>query len=289
MATTRYPELDLDLTFHPVQCARASALTPEQITQYNEEGYVNPITLFAREQHEGILRRFQQTDPASTKPLNPHSRLGWVYDLVANPQLLGYMQDILGSNVICFISQYIDKLPGSGTLVPVHQDAAYFAVDARATVKAWLALEDADTSNGCMWICPGSHKLGALEVRDQNRDLNLVDAVREDVVRGFGKTPLEVKAGQVVFFSTLLVHLSPGNPSDSRHRRALTMAYGRAESRPHTHPKAKHAPVLCSGRDIQGNWPLLPCPVIDLLSDQLSWRADRQFKSSWACVCSPGK
>jgi ectoine hydroxylase-related dioxygenase (phytanoyl-CoA dioxygenase family) len=74
------------------------------------------------------------------------------------------------------------------------------------------------------------------------------------------QNPLEVKAGQVVFFSRLLVHLSPPNPSRDRYRRALTMDYTRAEVQPHEHALAKHAPVLCGGQDASGLWSLLPRP-----------------------------
>ena len=259
MIATRYPDLDLDLSFHPLSCA-GRAFTGDLIDHYNEFGYMQPITMFPHSSLASMLQRFIETDPAETRPLNPHARLGWVFDIIADSRLLHFVGDVLGENIICIVSQYIDKPPGSGTAVAGHQDAPYFAMNACDSFKAWLALEDADTGNGCMWFCPGSHKLGALPVRDPTGDLNLVDDVREDVIRRCGKIPMKVKAGQVVFFSTLLVHLSPPNPSADRYRRALTMDYTRAEVAPHEHALAKHSPVLCSGQDASGLWSLLPRP-----------------------------
>lgn len=261
MATTRFPELDLDLTFHPIHCPDPKALTPAQVTAYNDYGCTEPITIFEPEQCREVRDRFVRSDVDNLKRLNPHIRIQWVHELVTDPKILACLHDLLGPNVVCFISQCFDKPPGSGTLVPGHQDAAYFAVDVHATVKAWLAIDDVDAGNGAMQVCPGSHKLGALEVRDPSADLNIADEVREDVVRRFGTVPLKMKAGQIVFFSTLLVHLSPPNLSTERYRRAITMAFARTEIAPQFHPLANHAPLLCSGRNVDGHWPLLPPPA----------------------------
>ena len=47
---TMYPELDLDLGFHPVSCEQPEAFTQDQIDQYNEVGYISPIRLFEGEE-----------------------------------------------------------------------------------------------------------------------------------------------------------------------------------------------------------------------------------------------
>lgn len=261
MPNSRFPELDLDLIFHPIDCPDPKALPPAQITAYNEHGCTEPITIFEPEQCRAVRDRFLSSELDTLKLLNPHIRFRWVHDLVTSPKILACLHDLLSPNVVCFISQCFDKPPGSGTLVPGHQDAAYFAVDAHATVKAWLAIDDVDADNGAMQVCPGSHKLGALKVRDPAADLNLADDVREDVVRRFGAVPLEMKAGQIVFFSTLLVHLSPPNLSADRYRRAITMTYARTEIAPRFHALANHAPVLCSGRNTGDHWPLVPPPA----------------------------
>ena len=43
---------------------------------------------------------------------------------------------------------------------PWHQDEAYWLdmPDKRA-VSFWVALQDVNVDNGCMWFVPGSHKL----------------------------------------------------------------------------------------------------------------------------------
>ena len=59
-------------------------------------------------------------------------------------------------------SMYICKQPGIGGEVIPHQDSTFLATDPPSTVGVWVALEDADEANGCMWALPGSHKGGVL-------------------------------------------------------------------------------------------------------------------------------
>ena len=53
------------------------------------------------------------------------------------------------------------KPPHHGGINNWHQDAPYWPVLKPETpVTAWIALDDVDESNGCMWMVPGSHKWG---------------------------------------------------------------------------------------------------------------------------------
>lgn len=50
-----------------------------------------------------------------------------------------------------------------GEVVP-HQDSSFLYTQPESVVGLWLAIEDADVSNGCLWALPGSHT-GALSRR----------------------------------------------------------------------------------------------------------------------------
>jgi phytanoyl-CoA hydroxylase len=76
------------------------------------------------------------------------------------------------------------------------------------SVVVWLPLIDIDKNLGALEVCPGSHKWGLLEA---------------DIVDGYGHlrsildkaklVSIEVERGDVLFFSTLLVHQSGTNVS----------------------------------------------------------------------------
>ena len=66
---------------------------------------------------------------------------------------LGYKDPILPQ------SMYIFKQPGIGGAVTSHQDSTFLHTEPTQTcLGLWLALDNADTSNGCLWVRPGSHR-----------------------------------------------------------------------------------------------------------------------------------
>lgn len=48
--------------------------------------------------------------------------------------------------------------PGIGGEVVPHQDNSFLYTEPRSCTGLWLALEDANITNGCIWAIPGSHK-----------------------------------------------------------------------------------------------------------------------------------
>jgi phytanoyl-CoA hydroxylase len=68
-------------------------------------------------------------------------------------QALGYTDPVLPQ------SMYIFKQPGIGGAVTSHQDSTFLHTEPRLTcLGLWLALDNADTTNGCLWVRPGSHR-----------------------------------------------------------------------------------------------------------------------------------
>lgn len=54
------------------------------------------------------------------------------------------------------------KMPHSNDICHWHQDDAYYNAHGVSKVRmsTWIPLRDVDGENGCMWVVPGSHKLG---------------------------------------------------------------------------------------------------------------------------------
>ena len=121
-------------------------------------------------------------------------------------------------------SMAIFKQPHIGGAVPWHQDATYLLTRPSSVVGLWLALEDADRDNGCLWVAPGAQ-------RSPLRHVYEVDwSTRTATTRTLDATPwptdaeavpLEVPAGSLVLFHDRLPHCSYANRSD-RSRLAIT-------------------------------------------------------------------
>ena len=69
---------------------------------------------------------------------------------------------LLGGPVTLHFDHHIQKAPFSDNGTQWHQDQG-FEADTGVKGTFWIPLVDVDTTNGCMWYIPGSHKRGLLE------------------------------------------------------------------------------------------------------------------------------
>ena len=132
--------------------------------------------------------------------------------------------------VKCMQSMLFAKAPGKPGQA-WHQDERYIPTRDRSLTGAWIAIDDAQVENGCLWVVPGSHRSGYLFPFKPPEDLAEFDGT--DECHGFdaGKAiPVEVKAGSVVFFNGYLLHRSLRNRSAANWRRALVCHYMNAWS-----------------------------------------------------------
>jgi hypothetical protein len=81
-----------------------------------------------------------------------------VYRTLARaPTLVETLEELVGPARI-FRDVLIDKPAHDGAHVRDHQDIAYWDVSPpELVVSAWIALDDAPTSSGCLEVVPGSH------------------------------------------------------------------------------------------------------------------------------------
>ncbi|GBF96611.1 hypothetical protein Rsub_09357 [Raphidocelis subcapitata] len=119
-------------------------------------------------------------------------------------------------------SMYIFKQPRIGGEVVPHQDSTFLWTDPPSCVGAWLALEDADRSNGCLWGLRGVHTKGVARrfVRGPEGQLVFTAPAPDYDLSQFD--PIEVAAGTLVLLHGANVHYSGENTSPvSRHSYTL--------------------------------------------------------------------
>ena len=202
--------------------------------------------------YDRIAAEFQKRSPDENF-MNFHHLIPQVYDVVTNRTLVEHLNDLIGQDVICFISQFINKKPGDPRKTVWHQDSTYNGMDSRSAI-VWLAVTDATVDNGCMFFIPGTHKpAGQLdfEMKPTTPESFGGHKIVDSEVRGT-PAPIELKAGHAVFFSDKLLHSAGGNSTTDRTRAGFTMSFINAD----VEPKSMHniASVICSGRDRQNHW-----------------------------------
>lgn len=148
---------------------------------------------------------------------------------VKHAGLAAVLARLIGPDVKCMQSMLFVKPPGFQGQA-WHQDEIYIPTRDRSLTGGWIALDDATLENGCLWVIPGSHR-GVLYDQRPHEQPEEFDAAAESY--GFddsGQIPVEVRAGDAVFFHGYLLHRSRRNRSQT-YRRVLVNHYMNAWSR----------------------------------------------------------
>ncbi|KAL3871707.1 hypothetical protein ACJMK2_039690 [Sinanodonta woodiana] len=141
-------------------------------------------------------------------------------------QIQGIAKSLNMEDPVVCQSMYIFKQPGIGGEVVPHQDSTFLYTDPMKLVGFWIALEDADVENGCLWFYPGSHKSGLYNNRKMIRNPNqssekggcTVFTADPYIFDDRKFIPVEVKKGGLVILHGEVVHKSERNSSTrSRH------------------------------------------------------------------------
>ncbi len=229
-------ELPREIGFVPSTNQNLKTLTPAQVKQYNELGYVMPFqgldqgeSVELRAFFDGVLAAFIELGRTSYSINTAHMRFARIYQLVHHPRIVDAVADLLGPDVVCWGSHFFCKMPHDGKRVPWHQDSTYWPLSPTKTVTVWLAIDDADPENANMKFIPRSHLHGLIDYDEtQEADTVLDLAVRNPHSYGDGEVDVQLKAGQFSMHSDLLLHGSEANQSDRR-RCGLTIRYAAAD------------------------------------------------------------
>jgi ectoine hydroxylase-related dioxygenase (phytanoyl-CoA dioxygenase family) len=114
----------------------------------------------------------------------------------------------------------IFKAPHSTAETPWHQDEAYWDVNlAYRALGSWLALDDVDTTNGCLWFVPGSHRRPVLQHRHLGGDPAVHVLELDEPTDTSAGLPVPLAAGGMTFHHSRTLHYAGTNTTD-RIRRA---------------------------------------------------------------------
>ena len=154
-----------------------------------------------------------------------HSR-GIFNTFINNKNLCDILEDILGPDVDCFLSQFIFKNPGAWGQ-PWHQDSSYFPFDREPQVAAWLATSEATLENGCLVVLPGSHQESLHEHLPDDREGSNYGYTEIKDHDFSEERPVVLNKGDLLLFHSFLMHKSYDNKSNSRR---TAMVYHFAET-----------------------------------------------------------
>jgi non-haem Fe2+, alpha-ketoglutarate-dependent halogenase len=239
---------------------------------YTANGYLSPVDLFSADEIAAYRQDFDRLEAREGREkcqiglVARHFEEEFIWKMSTDPRLLDLMQQIMGPDIMLLSTHFFCKYPEADNtkFVAWHQDITYWGLEPPEAHTAWIAIDDADTANGCMQVVPASHKDGIVEHGTSQAQGNLLSINQEIPDEHIDKTkvaPLELKAGQLSLHDGQLYHASQPNRSDRR-RCGLTVRYIRPEARQleqNSHGQ-QWTPVLLRGQDRFGHYPVTPMP-----------------------------
>lgn len=214
---------------HPVSL-EAGRLSPQDVIQYWEDGFLFPIPVMSREEAQqlrGDLERLEAEwlDNGLPLPLNTYKRVNahcvmpLAAKIGADPRILDVVEGILGPDILVYGVEFFIKEPNTTQIVSMHQDLTYWGLGAiDGLVTMWLALSEATMTSGCMEFALASHKnpiLPHMDTFDDNNLLSRGQEVQVDVAAE-DRVAIELQPGQISLHHGLTIHGSGPNTSDDR-------------------------------------------------------------------------
>lgn len=218
-------------------------LSPEQIRQYRDNGYLVVPNILSEQEVDDFVEYEATQDPERRNHLDNH-KLNERWTRVAkHPNIVSNIRQILNSPKPMIVqTMYLEKRPaepGKGTAL--HQDSHYLPNEPNTLMACWLAMSNTDGENGGLCVVPGSHKSGLYNTHKATNSKDHQVWETEHLMRDrTGKewkdrfysfeidgldlstvVNLEVPKGAGVFFSSYTIHGSYGNKSPNRVRRAF--------------------------------------------------------------------
>jgi chlorinating enzyme len=272
MTTTMLP-VEEAAEVHPWDAVPAYAVTVEQYRTFRRDGYLIVRGLVLPE-HVDELRahtedlldeKFDVTPWVHAKGgEEPESRLQMLHRIhmghlsiplweryLLYPRVLDVVQALTGPDVLAMQTMLFMKGPGSNGQ-GFHQDSYYIPTFPDSLLGAWIAIDRADTENGCLWMSPGANaepiyppkhgygygdiQLDGIEyvqgVGGHSNDDNDPNNTLKLIADGYGarEVPAVMEPGDVAFFGGHIFHRSLKNRSETRMRRSFVNHYCNARS-----------------------------------------------------------
>ena len=218
-------------------------LTPAQITAYRDNGHLlipnflsaGELSLWRKAVESAMESRGDAVLPRSDDPLLGASRAVlyqrinlWmdhadVRDLVLHEDIGRMAAELEGVDGIrVWHDQALYKDPWANP-TSWHQDNTKWSFSAEHSITIWVALDEVDARNGCMFFLPGTHRRRLQTDFPTGVPMNAIFTTFPELTT-IDPVAAELPAGGCSFHNGLTVHAAAANMS--RHpRRAMTCAF----------------------------------------------------------------
>ncbi|GLW70764.1 chemotaxis protein CheX [Kitasatospora phosalacinea] len=193
--------------------AKDFSLSPEEVAQFQRDGYIGPFDLYEPEEMASHLKELRpkllntkkaiygggRTVSGTTNLANydRHLDVDFLADHITRPEIVDRVSSLLGPDTLCWRTEFFPKYPGdegtdwhqadnfsnvAGSKHPqiVWPEDAEFG----GTITVWTAFTEATVENGCLQFIPGSHKsMNYDESKTMEYDASAINSTEKNGVR----------------------------------------------------------------------------------------------------------
>jgi len=220
----------------------AEVLTQDQVTFYNDQGYLileNRVPMETIEAIRAEILRFQEVargmtqsddkidledshsadDPRIRRVKLPHTQSEVVNDLMRSDTILAPVRDLIGPSLRLQTTKLNMKSAGYGAAVEWHQDWAFYPYTNDDVLAVGLIIDDMTEENGPLMVFPGTHRAGVFNHHHNGAFVGAMNLSAEGLDMA-DAVPLMGPAGSISIHHARIVHGSALNTS-TRDRRII--------------------------------------------------------------------
>jgi len=260
-------------------------LSDEQVEFFRREGYLTGVRLLDErqvdvvcEQLEGLFDpnhpgnelfyEYHTNESGDPNSVLFHALGAWriqpaFHDLLWNSAFTVAASQLLEGPVRFWHDQLFCKPAHHGGVVAWHQDYSYWTrTKPLAHLTCFIALDDTDSSNGCLHYVPRTHQWPLLPITGLANDMEAIQAVLTDEQKAqFQPVPAVLKRGEASFHHGLTIHGSFENRSDRPRRATVINTFRDGVVSDTNDPLLEGVPPVPKGRKMGGRFfPLLYAP-----------------------------
>ncbi len=197
--------------------------------RFKKDGYVLIKNFFSKEEIATLISDIRETSNKKAKAdildvgnLQFHALLMHknekLREFISQPKIVDFLTPFMGPNIWVRWDQAVEKRPGAGTF-PWHTDNSYSGLK-DTHFQFWVSLTKMTKENGGIWLMPGTHKKKIKHTHDGNHTVAQIEGVED--------TFIDAEIGDVVLFSSRLLHSTTPNTTDES-RWAYVIEYMKAD------------------------------------------------------------
>jgi phytanoyl-CoA hydroxylase len=141
-----------------MQMTMSRPVTVDDYVRFREQGFLVARGVLDPAEVQELLDHTDELvtrEPELLRIHMLHRRLAIHERFMLHPRIVDVVAGLVGPDVLALQTMLFVKAPGSPGQ-GYHQDSFHIITQPDTLIGAWVALDRADTENGCLWITPGS-------------------------------------------------------------------------------------------------------------------------------------